>query len=99
MARTITVIPGDGIGPEVTDATLRILDESGAELEYDEQFAGVAGVERLKSPLPDETLASIRRNRVCAQGTPHHSRSARDSAPSTWRCGRSSTCTQTCVRP
>jgi isocitrate dehydrogenase (NAD+) len=68
MARTITVIPGDGIGPEVTDATLRILDESGAELEYDEQFAGVAGVERLKSPLPDETLASIRRNRVCLKG-------------------------------
>jgi isocitrate dehydrogenase (NAD+) len=68
MARTITVIPGDGIGPEVTAATLEILKAAGADLEYDEQLAGVAGLDALKSPLPEVTLASIRRNGVCLKG-------------------------------
>jgi isocitrate dehydrogenase (NAD+) len=68
MAKTITVIPGDGIGPEVTSAALRILKEAGAELEYDEQVAGVAGLEALRTPLPDVTLDSIRRNGVCLKG-------------------------------
>ncbi len=68
MPQTITVIPGDGIGPEVTAATLRILEASGAELEYEEQLAGVAGLEALRSPLPEVTLESIRRNGVCLKG-------------------------------
>ncbi len=68
MATTITVIPGDGIGPEVTDATLTILEAAGAELEYDEQLAGLAGVDALKNPLPEGTLDSIRRNQVCLKG-------------------------------
>jgi isocitrate dehydrogenase (NAD+) len=68
MAKTITVIPGDGIGPEVTEATLEILDASGADLEYETHLAGVAGVEQLKNPIPDETLESIRRNAVCLKG-------------------------------
>ncbi len=68
MAKTITVIPGDGIGPEVTEATLAILEEAGAELDYDEQVAGLAGMEQLKNPLPQLTLDSIRRNGVCLKG-------------------------------
>ncbi len=68
MAQTITVIPGDGIGPEVTEATLEILKASGAELEYEEQLAGVAAVDALKTPLPDVTLDSIRRNRIVLKG-------------------------------
>jgi isocitrate dehydrogenase (NAD+) len=68
MAQTITVIPGDGIGPEVTAATLEILRAAGADLEYEEQLAGVAGLDALKSPLPDITLESIRRNGVCLKG-------------------------------
>jgi isocitrate dehydrogenase (NAD+) len=68
MARTITVIPGDGIGPEVTTATLQILDAAGAGLEYDEQEAGLAGLELHRSPLPEVTLDSIRRNGVCLKG-------------------------------
>ncbi len=68
MARTITVIPGDGIGPEVTTATLQILDAAGAGLEYDEQAAGLAGLELHRSPLPETTLDSIRRNGVCLKG-------------------------------
>jgi isocitrate dehydrogenase (NAD+) len=68
MAKTITVIPGDGIGPEVTEATLAIMEEAGAELDYDEQVAGLAGVEQLKNPLPQLTLDSIGRNGVCLKG-------------------------------
>ncbi|MGD2067657.1 MAG: isocitrate/isopropylmalate family dehydrogenase, partial [Gemmatimonadota bacterium] len=68
MSDTITVIPGDGIGPEVTGATLRILEAAGADLEYDEQLAGVTALERRSDPLPDETLDSIRRNRTALKG-------------------------------
>jgi isocitrate dehydrogenase (NAD+) len=68
MAQTITVIPGDGIGPEVTQATLEILRAAGAALEYDEQIAGATALERVRNPLPEETLESIRRNRVVLKG-------------------------------
>lgn len=68
MSRTITVIPGDGIGPEVTEATLRLLNAAGADLEFEEQLAGTAGMEKAHSPLPQETLDSIRRNQVCLKG-------------------------------
>ena len=62
--RTITVIPGDGIGPEVTAATLEILDAAGAQLEYDEQLAGITALEKKNDPLPEETLASVRKTRT-----------------------------------
>jgi isocitrate dehydrogenase (NAD+) len=68
MATTITVIPGDGIGPEVTAATLDILRASGADLEFDEQLGGVTALERVGSPLPDATLDSIRRTRIALKG-------------------------------
>lgn len=68
MSTTITVIPGDGIGPEVTAATLDILKAAGAELEYDTQHAGVGALETHHTPLPDETLDSLRRNRVSLKG-------------------------------
>jgi len=68
MAKTITLIPGDGIGPEVTSATLEILRAAGADLEYEEQLAGIAGLDALRSPLPGVTLESIRRNGVCLKG-------------------------------
>ncbi|MGD8322265.1 MAG: isocitrate/isopropylmalate dehydrogenase family protein [Gemmatimonadota bacterium] len=68
MAKTITVIPGDGIGPEVTEATLTVLRAAGAELEYEEQLAGVTALEQVGDPLPDATLDSIRRNEVVLKG-------------------------------
>ncbi len=68
MTQTITVIPGDGIGPEVTAATLRILRAAGADLEYEEQLAGTAAMEEFKSPLPEQTIESIRKNKVCLKG-------------------------------
>ncbi len=68
MTQKITVIPGDGIGPEVTDATLRILRAAGADLDYEEQLAGTAAMDAFKSPLPEQTIESIRRNKVCLKG-------------------------------
>lgn len=68
MATTITVIPGDGIGPEVTRATLEVLQAAGAELDYDEQLGGVSALEQVGTPLPDATLDSIRRTRVALKG-------------------------------
>jgi isocitrate dehydrogenase (NAD+) len=64
----ITVIPGDGIGPEVTQATLRVLDSAGADLAYETQPAGAAAVEQYGKPLPDHVLESIRRNKVALKG-------------------------------
>lgn len=68
MSTTITVIPGDGIGPEVTEATLAVLKAAGADLEYDERLAGVTALEQLHNPLPAETLDSIRANKVVLKG-------------------------------
>jgi isocitrate dehydrogenase (NAD+) len=68
MSTTITVIPGDGIGPEVTAATLSVLSAAGAELEFDEQQAGLTSLTDRNRLLPDETLDSIQRNRWCLKG-------------------------------
>ncbi len=68
MTRTITLIPGDGIGPEVTEATVEVLEAAGADLEYDRQLAGLAALEEVRSPLPTETLDSIRRTGLALKG-------------------------------
>jgi isocitrate dehydrogenase (NAD+) len=69
MARTtVTLIPGDGIGPSITAATVRIVEASGAEIAWDEQLAGMAGVARYGDPIPDSTLDSIKRNRIALKG-------------------------------
>ncbi len=68
MSQTITVIPGDGIGPEVTMATIEVLTEAGADLEYEEHLAGIPALERMNRLLPDETLDSIRRHGVALNG-------------------------------
>jgi isocitrate dehydrogenase (NAD+) len=68
MARTITVVPGDGIGPEVTDATLEVLKAAGADLEYDVQLAGLTALKELRNPLPQATLDSAEANRILLKG-------------------------------
>ena len=68
MPQTITVIPGDGIGPEVTAATIEMLDAAGAKLIYEEHQAGVAALKTLNDPLPEATLESARWNRVVLKG-------------------------------
>ncbi len=68
MAYKITLIPGDGIGPEVTGATCRILEAAGAPVEWETVLAGAQAAEELGNPLPDAVLTSIRRNRVGLKG-------------------------------
>jgi len=68
MSRTISVIPGDGIGPEIMKATLRVLDALEAGLEYERVSAGLVALEEQGELLPEETLASIRRNGVVLKG-------------------------------
>ncbi|MBC7992586.1 MAG: NAD-dependent isocitrate dehydrogenase [Rhizobacter sp.] len=70
MPQTIpaTLIPGDGIGPEIVEATLQVLDAVGAPFEWDRQIAGLGGVEAAGNPLPKATLDSIRRTRLALKG-------------------------------
>jgi isocitrate dehydrogenase (NAD+) len=65
---TVTLIPGDGIGPEVADATRRVVDALGAGVTWDVHEAGAPAIEAHGTPLPDHVLASIRTNRVALKG-------------------------------
>ena len=68
MRIPVTLIPGDGIGPAITDATVRVLEASGASFEWDRQLAGAAAVSRCNDPMPDTTLDSIKRTRLALKG-------------------------------
>jgi isocitrate dehydrogenase (NAD+) len=68
MAYTITLLPGDGIGPEVTDATLRVLDATGVAFDWDEQTAGMAAYDSGGDPLPEGVIETIRRNKIALKG-------------------------------
>jgi isocitrate dehydrogenase (NAD+) len=68
MAHTITLIPGDGIGPEVTEAVLRIFKAAGLDIDWDRHDAGVIAFERFGQSLPADLLESIQRNRVALKG-------------------------------
>jgi isocitrate dehydrogenase (NAD+) len=63
-----TLIPGDGIGPEIVDATLAALDALGAPFQWDRQAAGLEGVKTAGDPLPAPTLASIHRTHLALKG-------------------------------
>ncbi len=63
-----TLIPGDGIGPEVTDATVRLIAASGADITWDRQLAGMAAVAAHNDPMPDQTIASIKRTKLALKG-------------------------------
>jgi isocitrate dehydrogenase (NAD+) len=64
----VTLIPGDGIGPEVTEATLAILEAVGAPFEWEEHKAGMAGLAAAGDPLPKATVESIRKTRLALKG-------------------------------
>lgn len=68
MPYRITIIPGDGIGPELMDATLRVLEATGVEFVWDVQNAGAAVAEKEGTPLPERVLESIRANKVALKG-------------------------------
>ncbi len=81
----IAILPGDGIGPEITDATLLVLEATGLTIAWDVHKAGAAamGVERRGDPLPDPTIESIRLTGCALKGpleTPVGERDARDAA-------------------
>ncbi len=68
MIQTVTLIPGDGIGPAITEEVVRILDSAGASIEWERHDAGLTAVENGHDLLPQETLDSIERNRFCLKG-------------------------------
>jgi isocitrate dehydrogenase (NAD+) len=68
MTHTITLIPGDGIGPEVTESVLRILKCSGVVIEWDRHDAGMLAFQRLGVSLPQELIDSVKTNRVALKG-------------------------------
>jgi isocitrate dehydrogenase (NAD+) len=68
MAQTVTLIPGDGIGPELAEATRRVLDASGVKLDWEVVEAGDAVLAREGTPLPQSVLDSIVRNKVAIKG-------------------------------
>src|SRR5215207_697765 len=68
MPTLVTLIPGDGIGPSISAATTRILEAAGADITWDTQVAGLAGVARYGDPIPDSTLDSIKRTKLALKG-------------------------------
>lgn len=68
MATKISVIPGDGIGPEIMKSTIEVLQKSGAPLEFDEIHAGKRALQDLGALLPDPTLQTIKENKVAIKG-------------------------------
>ena len=68
MKHRITLIPGDGIGPEVAASVVRIIEAAGADIEWETHYAGAQAVEKFGETLPKELLESIRRNKVALKG-------------------------------
>jgi isocitrate dehydrogenase (NAD+) len=68
LTHNITLIPGDGIGPEVTDAVVRILEATGVSIDWERHEAGVLAFQRTGQSLPVDLIDSIRRNRVALKG-------------------------------
>ena len=68
MTYDVTLIPGDGIGPEITAQTVHVLEATGLRFNWDEELAGMAAVEATGTPLPDATVESIRKNALALKG-------------------------------
>src|ERR1700716_1904287 len=69
MARhAVTLIPGDGVGPEICDATVRFLEATGVTFDWDVQQAGEGAIAKFGTPLPDQVLDSVRKNKVALKG-------------------------------
>jgi len=65
MGYRVTLIPGDGIGPEITDVVKDCIEATGVDIEWDIQEAGESAIEKYGTPIPEKTLKSIEENRVC----------------------------------
>ena len=64
----VTLIPGDGIGPAITEATVRLLEAAGAKITWDRQIAGMTAVKEVGDPIPEATLDSIKRTKLALKG-------------------------------
>lgn len=65
---TITLIPGDGIGPEITAATVRVIEAAGVDIEWETQILGAQALEKFGTTLPDSAIDSIKKNKVALKG-------------------------------
>jgi len=72
MTYDVTLIPGDGIGPEITVQTVKILEATGLRFTWDEELAGMAAVEATGTPLPDDLTPDARWDAQYNPGTPVH---------------------------
>ncbi|MBI1885338.1 MAG: isocitrate/isopropylmalate dehydrogenase family protein [Chloroflexi bacterium] len=68
MPHRITLIPGDGVGPEITEATVRVIEATGIPIEWDVKEAGIGAAEKFGTVLPEDLLDSVRSNRVAIKG-------------------------------
>ncbi|NJM52972.1 MAG: isocitrate dehydrogenase (NAD(+)) [Blastocatellia bacterium] len=68
MKHTITLIPGDGIGPEIVAATVRVIEASGVEIEWETHIIGAQALEKYGTTIPDATIESVKRNKVALKG-------------------------------
>ena len=73
----ITLIPGDGIGPEITDAVVHIFDAAGAELTYEEHKAGLTALREMGELIPPDLVESIQRNKSSPERTFNYSSGGR----------------------
>jgi isocitrate dehydrogenase (NAD+) len=64
----VTLIPGDGVGPEICEAAVRVLEATGVEFDWDVQQAGEGAIAKFGTPLPDQVLESVRKNKVALKG-------------------------------
>jgi len=68
MSHKVTLIPGDGIGPEITESVVRVIEAGGVDIEWDRQLAGIPAVSEYGVSVPDQLLDSIRANKVALKG-------------------------------
>jgi isocitrate dehydrogenase (NAD+) len=68
MSHVITLIPGDGIGPEITESVIRIFKAAGVAVDWDRHDAGVTAFQRYSQSLPADLLDSVHRNKVALKG-------------------------------
>ena len=65
---TVTIIPGDGIGPSIAEAAQRVIEATGVEIQWEFAPAGIAAIETFKDPIPESTIQSIQKNKVALKG-------------------------------
>ncbi len=94
-ARVVTLIPGDGIGPEVIAAAVEVIGETRVKLHWDEQIAGMTAFKRVGNPVPDALIKSLRRTGVALKGPARNAGGGGAIVRSTSICARPLTCTLT----